>query len=145
MKYFTQIIVLLLCITVYTGYEVSAQTTNSQNEELDQLYEDSKSFFELVDESDHVQCKTSSATLFRDNMTSLFHFFGDMTLVDRYIYGYRRQGYNVRALARFNPALTDILAIEDRIQSDTSSLDIALMRGELETLEEGWNSCLENR
>lgn len=142
MKYFTQIIVLLLCVTVWIGYEVSAQTTNSQDE-AQTLYEDTKSFFTLVDQSDNVQCKTHITEIVIG--TNLFEFYGDMGLVDMTVGDLERQGYNVRILATRQPALLRVLAIRDRINEELSSEDIDRMKLDLERLQGNWNSCIENR
>lgn len=147
MKYFVQFIV-SLCITICIGYKALAHqnTTSSQanlQELINRLYEDTKSFSTSVDQSDNAQCRTHTIEEFQT--TDLFEFYGDMSLVDITVGQYERQGYNVRALTRFNPALTKILAIEDRITSDTSLEDLDLMRQTLEKLEQEWISCLENR
>ncbi len=62
MKYFFKFTILLLCMTVLTGYEVLAQQntdspsqTNDQTALLNHL-EDVESFYTLVGESDNVQC-----------------------------------------------------------------------------------------
>ena len=139
MKYFTQIIVLLLCITVWIGYEVSAQTNNQ--DEAQTLYEDAKSFFTLVDQSDNVQCRTQITEISRG--TDLFEFYGDMGLVDMTVSNLERQGFNVRTLAIRQPALLRVLDLRDRINEELSLEDIDRMRQDLQRLTEEWSSCIE--
>ena len=148
MKYFAKFIVLSLCITVLTGYEAlaqqdtsSASQTDNQEVSMDRLYEDTKSFSTLVDESDNSQCRIQVEDSFVH--TNLIVFYGARAWVDQLYSQLRRNGFINPGLVR-TPALDIAENYLDNVISETSSGDIEFMRGELESLEGEWNSCVEN-
>ena len=177
MRYFTKFFLSLLCVIVWTGYNALAyQETNSSPQTDNQdipfkaFYEQTKSFFDTVDQSDTVQCRVHLENSFTG--TRLIEFYGAVTLVGRIRSQMKRLGLDPNVNPSSNPQLGEqsrlkkppglalassinsssrtsqgilqaALDHRDSVISNISSEDVDIMRQELERLQEQWSLCLE--
>ena len=170
MRYFTKFILLLLCVTVWTGYNALAyQETNSSpqktdnpdvlksyqakyffDEPLRSFYEQAKSFFDTVNQSTNLQCRVHLERSFTN--TSLIEFYGSVVLLDRIrseLLQLRLDDPRMTSYSYLFHILSAVSDYEDIVthnlssEYNLSSAYIDPMRKELEELQEQWSLCLE--
>ncbi len=140
MKYFMKFILPLLCVTVWTGYKVSAYQNNNSSSQTDNqasleiFYQDVRSFFDVVDQSGNALCRADISK--RVRTTDLFRFYLDKSLLEL-------------AVSRFDISPSaEIFSMLDRAQYSLertiSEISLEDVREELEVLQVQLDSCLEN-
>ena len=172
MRYFTKFFLSLLCVIVWTGYNALAyQETNSSPQTDNQdipfkaFYEQTKSFFKTIDQSDIVQCRVHLGKSFTG--TSLIEFYAAIALVNRIRSQMMQLGLDphvnpssnsqlgeqsrliqpglalANSSSRLHRILQAALDYRDSVINNISSEDMDIMRRELERLQEQWSLCLE--
>ena len=130
----------LLCVTIWTGYKVSAYQDNNSSSRADNqasleiFYQDVRSFFNVVTKPDNDQCRAYISE--RSRTTDLFRFYEDKSLFEL-------------TVSRFdiNPS-AEVFFMLDRAQYSLertiSEISLEDVREELEVLQAQLDSCLEN-